>query len=316
MEQIFAKVVPIILFIAAGYIIKRTQYLDDQVFKGIKKLVFDFALPSVLFVSFIQLDLKAEYIGLTVSIMLFLLALNMLGRLLNFFKPIASPILPYILSGTALGLLGIPLYGLAFGIENAGNIGILAVGHESFVWIIFMSLMRLDFTRERFSFKGLKNILTSPLVLSIFLGILVNLLGYSHYFYEQGVMMGVMQSINYFAQLGTPLILLIVGYDLEFDRRYTRLTVIYVLIRRICVMTLGLAMEYAILSNFMEIDRYMHYALFMFFILPPPFAFSTFIEGVGGSKEMGILGNNIVVMDTVLCILTFTGLVFYTGMAG
>lgn len=314
MEQIFAKVLPILILITFGYIIKRTSFLDNSVFSGIKKIVFNIALPSILFLSFINIELKFEYIGLNLWVITLLFLLNMLGRLFNRINKISNLILPYVLSGTTFALLGIVLYSTAFGSDNIAYFTIMAIGHEIYIWIIYISLMRIDLSGEKFTFKGFVNIIKSPLIVSILLSVLLNILGLSSYFTTNPILSGINQTLNYLAQLATPLILLIVGYDLEFNPSYTRLSVIFTLIRRISLVGFGFAMAFLVLPRIMELTNYHIYALMIFFMLPPPFGLSTFIELSGGSKKDSIIGNNVVVLDTILCIITFICFIFVINL--
>ncbi len=315
MEQVLAKVIPIMILITAGFIMKQRSFVTQEVVNGIKKLIVNLALPSVLFLSFITLEMQKETIGLTIVMILMLLTLNLWGRLLNNIKWIHNPILPFVLSAVTFGLLGTALYEAAFGIERLGDISILGMGHELFMWFIYVNLLKRDFSNEKVTLTSFLNGFKSPLLISVMAGIIINLLGWAHYIEEVAILKGFHQTIKYLSQMGTPLILMMVGYGLELNKKYIKRTVLYVLIRRVSLIGIGYLFKFLILSRFIEMSVQFNYAFFTFLILPPPFLLSIFIETHGDgidqkTRDNIILANNIVVLDTVVCITTFIIFIF------
>ncbi len=310
MEKIVSKIIPIVLLMLLGYAMKRMRYIQPSFFIGLKKMVIDFALPCLLFISFIDMELKIEHISLTLCIIIFLLFQNTFGRILNKIKPLSDPVLPNVLSGTSVALIGIPLYTAAFGMENVSNLAILTIGHEIFIWLIWASLIRLDFAENKFNIAILKKMFTSPLIIAVITGLCFNLFGFSKYFQSVGVLVGIFQTCSLLSKLCVPLILLVVGHDLVFEKKYSRLTVTYTLIRRLSFLGFGLLLTFFILPNIMEMTIFHYYAMVTFFIMPPPLVISTFIHKAGGSEEQVVLANNVFVLDVFACIISFIILIF------
>jgi hypothetical protein len=119
-----------------------------------------------------------------------------------------------------------------------------------------------------------------------------------------------------FSQLSTPLILLIVGHDLTFNRKYAKTTILYTVIRKISFLGFGLLLVYFILPLVMEVSVYQHYAMITFFIMPPPLVISAFIRLAGGTEEQSGIAANVQVLDTAVCILSFVLLAVWSGMQG
>lgn len=311
MSQVLSKMIPVIILLATGYIMKRRRFIDEHMMMGVKNITMNMALPCVLFIAFSTIKMQPEYIWLTIFVMAYLFTLQGLGRLLNRIPAISNPVLPYVVSATAFGLMGIPIYQLVFGVEHVGEMSIIGVGHEFYVWGIYLALQKQDFTGEKLSLAGIRDMAESRLIQSIFLGVLVNVFGFTHNFTDVPFWAGIYQTILYIANLGTPLILFIVGYGLVLDHKFLKMTIIYTVIRKILMISVGYVFFFVIYPMFFETTKYLNYAFLSFFILPPPFALSVFTDANGAQPEVGHLGNNVVVMDTMVFIGLYVLFVFF-----
>ena len=151
MLEILPNVMPVLLLIGLGYFFKAMGVIKSNNLDEIKKILLNISLPSLLFLNFKTMDLKLEYIGLTLIIFCFFALLFLLGQAINRIKPLYNPILPYLLPNFAFGTLGVPLFLSIFGIENLSNFTILSIGHEFFVWFVLIVLIKKKFSDEGFS---------------------------------------------------------------------------------------------------------------------------------------------------------------------
>jgi predicted permease len=308
--ELISKVLPILILFAVGYIIRITNYLKKEVIDGLKKIVIDIALPSVLFIAFVDLDLKKEYLGLILSIMLLCIIMLINGFVLNKIPKISNPVLPYIMSGFTFGLIGIPLYITVFGEVNLPSMAIMGIGQEFFLWLIYISVMKLKLNNEKLNVSSIINFLASPLIIALILGISINLLGISNALYNQPILRGIYITLQYFSKIATPLILIVVGYGLSFDKEYTKLTIIYVALRYVFMLLVGYIIKELIINRFITFDSYLEHAYFTLLILPPPFSLSIFVEKFG-QEENSKLVNNITVVSTCVCIVVYIIYVFF-----
>lgn len=303
--ELLAKVLPILILFGLGFIINKSKYLSKQTIDGFKKIVIDIALPSVLFIAFINLDFRTEHIGLTLSIFLLCIIMMIVGFLLKRIPGLNNPILPFVISGFTFGLLGIPLYSTVFGEKNLGSMAIMGIGHEFFIWFIYVAVMKFVINKERINLDTVKSFLTSPLIIAIVAGLGINILGFRHFFVDIPILEGIYLTIESMSKVATPLILIVVGYGLSFDKRYMKDTIIFVALRFILTLGIGYAIKLLLIDRIITFDVYMNHAFFTLLILPPPYSSSVLLSKYGGKDEDVSLANNITVTYTCLCIVVY-----------
>lgn len=306
MTQVLGKMLPIILLLILGQVIRRKNILQESTIGELKKMVINLFLPSVLFVTFVEMKLEVQYFMVFILSFVMLIAFYIVGCLLNKIPKLSHPMLPFVVTATTFGLLGLALYETAFGAEQLVKMSILGVGHELFIWFVYITLLKVKLSKEKIGIGIIKDFITSPLILSVVLGILVNVLGLSPFFMENTIGAGLFTTIKYLASIATPMILIIVGYGLVLRKEYTKQSIKFVAIRLLVMLTVGYAFKFLLFDRWMGNQPYFDYAFFTFLILPPPMSLPIFTSKYG-TKEMGELINNTVVISTLLCILLFIG---------
>ncbi len=304
MGEITSKLMPIIILIALGKLMHQKQLMKQSTIDEIKKFIINIALSSVLFLAFINMELRREYFLVFIIIFITLCLQYALGFLLNSVKWIKHPVLPFVTSGCTYGLLGIPLFAALFGIENVGKISILGVGHEFFIWLVFYTIMRMNLRQEKISLGIAAEVIKSPTIISIALGILFNVLGLGEWLRSNPVATGIYTTLEYLSNLATPLILIIIGYGLKLKKKYMKESLKLLAIRMLTMLSISYAVKFLIIDRIMQPDILFNYAYFIFFILPPPLSLSIFI-GTYSNKENEELTNNTVVLNTVVSIAIF-----------
>lgn len=310
MGEIISKLIPILVLIALGKLLHQKELMKQSTIDEMKKFIINFALSAVLFLAFINMELKKEYFLIFLIIFITLCLQFVIGFLLNRIKCIRHPLVPFITAGCTYGLLGIPLYAAIFGIENVGKISILGVGHEFFIWIVFYTVMRMQFTKEKFSISIAKEVVKSPLIISIALGMLFNVLGLGSWIQVNPFAMGLYIALQYLANLATPLILIIIGFGLNLKKNHMKASIKLLIIRMVTMLSVGYAVKFLIIDRIMPPDILFDYAYFTFFIIPPPLSLSLFI-GTYSNKENEELANNTVVLNTVVSIVLFVIFVMF-----
>ncbi|WP_461205127.1 AEC family transporter [Clostridium sp. DL1XJH146] len=305
MNEIVAKILPIILVIALGYLIRVKNYLSENTIKDLMKIILDCALPAVLFLTFLRMDLEIEYLNLTIAIIILNCLLFFVGYLINKLGLVKESILPFITTCFSFGLLGIPLYGTIFGIENLNKIVILGVGHELFVWIIYINLMKVMLKKDKFTLDTFKNLLKSPLIVAVVTGLIINILGLSSIFESNFILKGIIGSIEYMSIIANPIIFVIVGYGLKFEKEHIKKSVIYVIIRYIIVFSVGYLFKFFVLDKIIINDVLFDYAYFTFLILPGPLSLPIMMSKYSNEKDYEKLANSVVVLNTCVCIVIY-----------
>lgn len=308
MEEIIAKVIPILLLIGLGFYLQQKNIVKEEVIDAVKNGVVNIALPSVLFLTFRDMTLKKEYFLITIFIFILLLTLYGIGILLNKIKSISHPLIPFTITTCSFGLFGVPLFSSIFGIENLEKLSILGIGHEFFIWFIFYTLMKIKFKGESFSVEVIKGFLKSPLIIAIILGLALNISGYNLIFEQNPLLKGIDYVLQDLSSLATPLILIIIGFGLKFNKQYMKESTKLTIIRLVTILVVGYAFKFLIIDRIIVDDKLFNYAFFTFLILPPPYSLPIFVGEYSNDKYRDI-ANNVVVLSTIICIVIYVAFV-------
>jgi malate permease and related proteins len=304
MTEVLANIIPILVLISFGFLAQRKQWIKAEAVDEVKKAVINAALPAVLFQTFVRMELRKEYFIIMIMSFVLMVLLLTVGSLVNKIKCISHPLTPFMVSGFTFGLLGVPLYSTVFGVENLGNISVLGVGHEFFVWFIYYTLLEIKLSNKKLSIEMTKGFIKSPLIIAIVLGMLLNITNFSIILEENYILKGLNNTISYIGSLATPTILMIVGYGLKLEKRYMRLSVKFVLLRYAVILTIGYLFKGLIINPFLQMDKLFNYAYFTFLILPQPLSLSIFVSKYGSEEQQNITSNTIV-LATIVSVTLF-----------
>lgn len=300
---IINRVLPIIFLIGLGYTIRRRQFLTDSAIEDLRKITVNLALPSVLFLSFLQTELQPAYLLIFVVIFLLCLAMFGLGHLLRRLLRVQHPYFPFLMTGFEYGMLGISLFGSAYGLENIGYIAIMDLGHELFIWFVFLAFLLMRRDGLQGSGQIVSAFFKSPVVIGILAGIILNLLGAQTFLYQSPVTGAVMASLEFLSNLTIPLVLMIVGYGIRFDRSGIRDAALVIGIRLALLIPLALLLNAVLIRGLLNLPAPFEAALFTLLILPPPFIIPLYMPP-GIAEERRYI-NNVLTLYTLVSVLVF-----------
>ena len=83
--KIINLVLPILFLILLGAWIRRKQFLNTSTIEDLRKMIVYFALPAVLFISFLNIELKSSYFLIFAFMFLLCIGLFLLGLLIQKF---------------------------------------------------------------------------------------------------------------------------------------------------------------------------------------------------------------------------------------
>ncbi|MCB8984942.1 MAG: AEC family transporter [Ardenticatenaceae bacterium] len=276
--EVINRVLPILLLLFLGYWTRRSGFLSESVMEGLRKIVVNLALPAVLFLSFLQVELKLSYVAIFVTIFLLCVALYAIGRPLGARLAPEHPYFPFLMTGFEYGMLGISLFGSAYGLEKLGYIAVIGVGHELFIWFVFLPLLlRARDGRQRPS-DLIRSFLSAPVILAILAGIGLNLLGLKEALPAWPVTGGVLAAMEFLGSLTAPLILLIVGHGIQLDHSGLGDAAQVVAVRLGILIPLALLLNALLIRGVLGLEKGFETAVFTLLILPPPFIIPIFMR--------------------------------------
>jgi predicted permease len=304
MNDIINRVLPILLLILLGYLLRRWKFISENTVDDLKKLVVNLALPAVLFVSFLGIDLEAKFLIIVVLTFALCVGLYWLGTRLQPRFGAGHEYFPFLMTGFEYGMLGISLYGSAYGLGNIGPFAIVDLGHELFIWFVFLAMLikKRDGIQDNRKLVG--SFFKSPVIIAILAGIGINLLGIQEQLYELPFTGGIMLTLGYLGNLTVPLILLIVGYGIQLDRDRVKEASTVIGLRLAILLPLAVILSTVLVKNILGLNEYFQAAMFTLLVLPPPFIIPLYMkpELVGEKRYV----NNVLTVYTLVTIVLFS----------
>ena len=301
--EIINRILPILLLLFLGFWLRRTNFLSEEVMDGLKKIVVNIALPAVLFLSFLQVEMEPSFFVVFVAVFLLCVLLYGLGRLL---KPVVAPkhnYFPNLMTGFEYGMLGISLFGSAYDLQNLPFIAVIGLGHEIFIWFVFLPLLLIKRDGIQQFSELLKSFIKSPVIIAILAGIAGSIFGLEDALYAGPATGGIMATLGFLSNLTIPLILMVVGYGIKLDKVGIGESSRVVIIRLAILLPLALLINTLLIKGMLGLGQPYAIALFVLLILPPPFIIPLFMKKEATQEKRYV--NNTLALYTLVSIAIF-----------
>ncbi len=312
--QIINRVLPVLLLIGLGYWLRRQAFLAEKTVEDLRKMVVYLALPAVLFISFAEMELKPSYIAIFVLMFVLCIALFGVGFFLKRRLGIQRAYFPFLMTGFEYGMLGVSLFGSVYGIDQIGYIAIMDLGHELFIWFVFLAFL----LRKRDGLEGpgqlARAFATSPVIVGILAGIALNVLGLQDRVYAWPVTGGLVAMLRFLGDLTIPLILVIIGYGIKFDRERLREAAPVIVGRLVLLVPLALILNRVFIRGMLGLGPRFEAALFTLLILPPPFIIPLYMKTDAAEERRYI--NNVLTLYTAASVTIFSIYYIVTTLGG
>jgi predicted permease len=302
--QILNQVLPILFLISLGYWINRKDFLSKTTVDELRKIVVNFALPAVIFVSFLKVELKPSYFiifAVTFSLCVLLFGL---GQLIKRKFKIQYSYFPYLTTGFEYGMLGLSLFGAAYGLEKIGYIAVTDLGHEIFIWFVFLPLLLIKRDGTQNPKEIAKSFLSAPVVIAILSSLVFNVLNGQQWLYQYPITGALITTFGFLGGLTVPLILIIVGYGIKINHTGLKDALLVVFIRLGILIPLALFLNIYLIQKLLHLDKYFEAALFTLLILPPPFIVPLYARADLGGEEKQYI-NNVLTIHTIISVTIF-----------
>ena len=316
-------VLPIIIMVAIGYLLKKIGLLNATFAKAINKLVFHVFLPVMLFLNVYKIDgiesieLAPIVYSIVAMTVIFLIALPVVMMLSK--KSEQRGVLLQSAFRSNYALIGIPLTQSLFGeagLAVSSLMSVAVIPYINILAVISLSLFKSDGKKP--SVKSIVvGIFKNPLIQSVFGGILVLCIralfvkwGFEFRISDIKPLYTVM---GYLSSLATPLALIMLGAQFEFSAVASLKKEISfgVLMRTVIVPTLCLGCAYLF---FRSSFNGAHFATFVSIFATP-----VSVSSVPMTQEMGgdtTLAGQLVVWTTIVSALSVFAVSFLLRLAG
>ncbi|MBR7179858.1 MAG: AEC family transporter [Oscillospiraceae bacterium] len=301
MEQILRIaqiVVPILTAVVLGMLARRKELLSEQDVQGMQQFVMKFGLPCVIFNSCLTADIGAE----SLSSMALILPSVLLGTLWAFRARKAKyPYhnLPQLFCAQETGMLGIPLFLILFGADQAYRMGVLDIAQALTAHPTIAILAAA--TEENPSARSVvKKVLTSPLVIMALLGLTLNFTGAAELLDEAGILKVLTESTGFLGQPVSALMIFAVGYNFSMDRE-SRGVIFRLSVGHFLYFALWGAVIQGILFLIPGVDAMTRWAMLLYTALPASYLAPT----LGRSREDYTVASGVCSVLTIPALLVF-----------
>lgn len=273
-----SKVLPVILLFALGWLLNRRRFLRPDTMTDLKNLVIKLTLPLALFMAFSRVSLEPRHAVIFAALFGGCVLALLLGRLLRPLVRIPSPYFPMLLTGFEAGMMGYAIYGAVYGTDNLFKFGIVDLGQVVFVFFVLVGVLERQTTQARPLAQTVRNFLSTPVIIGILLGIAANQLGVMQALDTLPLAGGVLTTIELLAGLTTPLIALIIGYEMRLEPGQIREPLKAIGLRLVFWLPIGLLINAFVIDQLLQLDRGFQAAVLTMIVLPPPFVIPLFIK--------------------------------------
>ena len=303
---VLEMVLPVIVMLFLGYLCRAKNLVTKEGLAGIKSVISNITLPVVLFKAFYTTDYSLRsvlgFVIIFTSCVLALLA----GYALNRFVA-QSKLMPYLMSGFEVGMLGYALYGLLAGTDKLSYMASVDLGQVLFVYTVYLTLLK-NATGQKTDVKGiLLSMIKNPAFQGVAIGIIVGITGLGG-FISASPVGGIFSEIIEMITLPTAgMILIIVGYELSMRRDLVG-PVVKTIAFRVAVMAVLLCISAFIMFSILPFDKNLFMAMILLFSLPAPFIIPLYAD----VESEGVYISTTLSMNTLVTIFIFILLSVYT----
>ncbi len=276
METLAPKIIPIIAILILGILLQRSKSIGDQVIQGLKYLILNVSLPAILLIAFSQAPLSWNNSLLFFFVFAYCFVLLFIGRWIG--GRMGKEYFGEYFTGFEFGMLGVALLSSFWGADSLATIALVALGHEIFIWFVYAPLLENRRDQHQSLMTTIKSFLSSPIILAIAAGILINSLQLYSLLDENIIGQSILNLCDQLSQLAAPLILIVVGYSLRFTNINWTNTLKDVLLRFGFVLALGYSLLILMQKYIADLDPIFSHVWVIFILLPPPFILPIFMD--------------------------------------
>ena len=274
--EILQTILPVVIVLFIGVLCRIKKLITREGINALKNVVVNITLPAVLLSAFATTSYSL--MDVVVPLLVFFICFaawgmgKAAGRLLN----MPSRFVPYLTTGFEAGMLGYALFTMLYGGDRIADIAIVDLGQVLFVFTVYKILLGRE-GEEKTDVGGLlKDMILSPIIISIIIGVLIGATGLYRALEPSGISSIYTACTDFVSAPTSMIILLTIGYDLVFDDIPWADTLKVVGLRFVIMMILRFV--FVGIVHALGIGSRFNAAANVMFILPPPFVLPVFAD--------------------------------------
>lgn len=304
MEKVFtvAQVIaPIFTAIFLGVFARHKKMITPEVNRGLQQFVIKFALPCVLFNSCLTAQIGAESLS-TMALVLPLVMASTFWAFRARKKRFPYHNLPQLFAAQETGMLGIPLFMILFGAEQAYRVGILDL-IQSVIAIPTIAILAADAGENPTVKEITKKVAASPLLLMSLMGLALNLSGVGAWLDSVGIGRVITGTTSFLAQPVSAVMLFSVGYNFSLSKG-NRGAIFKISAVHFGVYALFCGIIQAALLLIPDVAAQTRWAILLYCTLPA----SYLAPGLGRGEEDYTVASGVCSVLTVISLIVFCGM--------
>lgn len=291
-------VAPIFAAIFLGMTAKRKNWLSPENVQGFQTFVMKIGLPCVVFNSCLTAQMGVE----SISSMALVLPCMLIATFSSFWarkKLFSYHNLPQLFCAQETGMLGIPLFMILFGADQAYRMGILDLT-QSVTAIPVIAILSADAGENPSPADIARKVIVSPLLLMSLLGLALNLSGAADWLNSVGIGPVITETTTFLSTPISALMIFAVGYNFSLEKG-SRSTIFRVSVIHFAAFALFCLVIQGALLLIPNVDDLTRWAILLYCTLPG----SYLATGLGRSKEDYVMASGVCSILTVASLLVF-----------
>lgn len=288
---------PIFAAIFLGMLARRKSLVTPQGVQGFQQFVMKIGLPCVVFNSCLTAD-----VGQSLTSMALVLPAVFLATMWAFRagkKRFPNHNLPMLFCAQETGMLGIPLFIILFGADQAYRMGMLDLTQAVMAYPV-LAILSADAGENPSAGAIVKKVLLSPLVIMCALGLALNLSGVRQWLDGLGILPVITESTSFLSQPVSALMIFSVGYNFSLEKG-SRKTIFQISAIHFAMYGLFCGIIQLALFLVPNVDSLTRWVILLYCFLPA----SYLSPGLGRSKEDYTMASGVCSILTVVSLLVF-----------
>lgn len=291
-------IVPIVAAVLLGIQARKKAQFSPEVIQGFQQFVVKICLPCLIFRSCLTADFGPQTLS-TMGLLFPFLLLSTLWAFRFGRKKFPYHNLPMLFCCRETGMIGIPLFMILFGADQAYRMGILDLT-QAIITFPVMGILSADTEGAATPGDIIKQMLKSPMILLSILGIFLNLTGIWAVLDAVGVGSVVTETLSFLSQPVSLVMLFCVGYNFSLSGESRSAVLKLSALDFVCFLVIGLAVQ-GILCFLPGVDALTRWSVLMYSLLPA----SYLAPGLGRKEADYTVASGVCSMLTITCLLGF-----------
>lgn len=209
-------IAPIFAAIGLGILARRKNLLTPQEVRGFQRFVMQFGLPCVVFNSCLTANMGVESLS-SMALVLPAVFLSTMWAFRARKKQLPYHNLPMLFCAQETGMLGIPLFIILFGANEAYRMGVLDLTQGVMAYPV-IAILTANAGENPTPREILKKVVSSPLLIMSLLGLTLNLSGIGGWLDRIGVAPIITESTGFLSQPISAMMIFSVGYNFSLEK--------------------------------------------------------------------------------------------------